>query len=147
MKSAPRIALIYGIFGVFWIAVSDLTLEVLVQDPHYMTLLQTLKGWVFVVASSILLYFLVGREVRIRRGAEDVLKRGRELLRTYHETLVDIAKDEGLYNIETKAAFEKITEAASRALAVQRVSIWFSLSDQSGIRCAELFDGEQGAHS
>jgi PAS domain S-box-containing protein len=147
VKSALRVALIYGIFGLIWIAVSDHFLAAAVQDPRHMTLLQTLKGWAFVVASSFLLYFLVGREMRIRKEAEDVQTRGRELLRRYHETLVDIAKDEDLYNIEMKAAFEKITEAASRALAVQRVSIWIYPTDQSSIRCMELFDGKQGAHS
>lgn len=147
MKSALRVALIYGIFGVLWIAVSDRFLLAQVEDLHHLTLLQTVKGWAFVVASTLLLYFLVGREMRNRKEAEDVQGRGRELLGTYHKTLVDIAKDEGLYKDESKAAFEKITEAASRALDVQRVSIWFYLADRVGIRCEELFDGKQGAHS
>ena len=147
MKSALRVALVYGIFGVFWIVLSDLLVESLVEDPHYMTQLQILKGWTFVVASALLLFFLVGREMRSRKRSEDVQERGRELLRKYHMTLVDIAKDEDLYKNEMKAAFGKITEAASRALDVQRVSIWFYLADQSGIRCAELFDGKQGDHS
>ncbi len=55
MKSALRIALIYGIFGACWIALTDRFIEALVADPHGITSLQTAKGMAFVIASSFLL--------------------------------------------------------------------------------------------
>jgi PAS domain S-box-containing protein len=87
------------------------------------------------------------RDITERKRAEDAEKRKGELLGLYHRTLVELAKNEELFKGEIKSAFETITEAAARAISVQRVSIWFYTDGLSGIRCAELFDGKQGRHS
>ncbi|WP_305044004.1 putative bifunctional diguanylate cyclase/phosphodiesterase [Geoalkalibacter sp.] len=54
-----KISLIYALFGVLWIFLSDSLLELLFTDPlrHYRS--QTLKGWVFVLLSAGLLYAVI----------------------------------------------------------------------------------------
>ena len=80
MKSTLRIALIYGVFGVAWIALSDLFIASIAGDPRRITLLQTLKGWIFVLGSTLLLYYALRREMRIRKAAEDARRHSESIL-------------------------------------------------------------------
>jgi PAS domain S-box-containing protein len=60
---AFRVALIYAVFSILWILFSDHLLLMLVADPQVMTKIQILKGWVFVLVTSLIIYFLLLREV------------------------------------------------------------------------------------
>jgi len=60
-----RIAAIYTIVGGLWILLSDRLLATLTRDPATLNQLQTLKGWFYVLASGVLLYALVRRDVAI----------------------------------------------------------------------------------
>lgn len=62
----------YAIVGFAWVAFSDRALDAIVADHQLRTAFQTAKGVVFVVVTSILLYFLILRgERRVRAlGAE-----------------------------------------------------------------------------
>lgn len=56
-----RIVLLYASFASLWILLSDKALELLLNDPAKITLASTLKGWVFVAVTAILLYGLIRR--------------------------------------------------------------------------------------
>src|SRR3990172_8185876 len=84
-----RIVLLYTLFGGIWVAVSDRILEALVSDPHILSELQTYKGWTFVIASALLLSFMVRRELLVRGGVERELKASEEKYRTLIETAND----------------------------------------------------------
>lgn len=60
----------YALLGVIWIALSDRTLFWLVRDPGTMTELQTVKGWLYVMGSSLLLGALIQRASRCITLAE-----------------------------------------------------------------------------
>lgn len=87
--STLRVVLLYTLFGGIWVAVSDRILDALVSDPHMLSALQTYKGWVFVTASALLLYFTVRRELRAREEAEAERKASGEKYRTLIETAND----------------------------------------------------------
>lgn len=53
-----QITAIYLAFGFAWIVLSDRLVFALVDSPAMHTHLQTLKGWIFVAASGVLLYGL-----------------------------------------------------------------------------------------
>ncbi len=53
------VALAYAGFGMVWIAASDGAVAALTNDPHLLTLIQTSKGWFFVLVSAGLIYGLV----------------------------------------------------------------------------------------
>lgn len=59
-----RIVLIYAIFAVLWVLLSDKAVELLFDDRHSIMLASTLKGWLFVVVTSLLLYVLLERYVQ-----------------------------------------------------------------------------------
>ncbi len=72
--SAPlSIILTYIVLGGIWISVSDLLLEKLAGPIPELTILQTFKGWFFVIATALLLYWL------IRRGFFELEKSTQEL--------------------------------------------------------------------
>jgi PAS domain S-box-containing protein len=67
---AARVAFLYILFGSLWILFSDSLLESLVSDAHALTKLQTYKGWAYVLASGLLIFVLLQRELRIRSAVE-----------------------------------------------------------------------------
>src|SRR5512138_3887540 len=67
---ATRVAILYTLFGAVWIALSDRVAEALFKSPVDLTVAQTYKGWVFVLASGLLLLIYLARENKIRRDAQ-----------------------------------------------------------------------------
>jgi PAS domain S-box-containing protein len=67
------IVLAYAVGAATWILFSDHLLGILVNDPHELATLSTLKGWVFVLVTALALYVLLHRhaEVGLPAGAED----------------------------------------------------------------------------
>lgn len=59
MKPAREIVLIYAVFAALWILLSDTAVEWLFRAPAQIVLANTLKGWFFVVVTSLLLYGLL----------------------------------------------------------------------------------------
>ena len=69
-----RIVLAYSAFGALWILLSDRLAAWLLPDPGWLALAGTLKGWVYVAVTAVLLYALLRcrlpRSLRLGRGAE-----------------------------------------------------------------------------
>ena len=59
--AALRIVLAYAAFAGLWILLSDHLVSWLVSDPQRIALLSTIKGWLFVAVTSLLLYGLIKR--------------------------------------------------------------------------------------
>lgn len=53
-----RISLLYALFGVIWILFTDRLLLWLVSDPEQLIRWQTVKGWLFVAVSTLVIFFL-----------------------------------------------------------------------------------------
>lgn len=71
--SSVRIALVYLLFGVCWILVTDWLAARAAPEPSVLIVLQTLKGWLFVGASAALVFWLVRRErIRWERTTRDL---------------------------------------------------------------------------
>ncbi len=61
--------------GVLWIAVSDRLLAAFVRDPEILTLLQTIKGWVFILVTALFLYLLISyHDAEARRSQRALLE-------------------------------------------------------------------------
>ena len=50
---------IYAVLAAGWIYASDALLGLLISDPALLTALETLKGWLFVAITSVLLFYLL----------------------------------------------------------------------------------------
>jgi signal transduction histidine kinase len=61
-----RITFLYIVFGALWILYSDRLMMSMTSDPHRIQQLSTWKGWLYVLATGIMLFFLVRHEIRRR---------------------------------------------------------------------------------
>ncbi len=62
--SALRVGLVYLFAGALWIVLSDRLVQAVAHDAVVVSQFQTLRGWLFVAASALLIWWLVRREVR-----------------------------------------------------------------------------------
>jgi two-component sensor histidine kinase len=70
---ALKISVIYFVAGCIWIFSSDTILEILIPDRGEYAVFQTYKGWIFILISSILLFFLLYKELKKRDVIESNL--------------------------------------------------------------------------
>lgn len=79
-RSGLRVALLYAAFGTAWILLSDVLVSLAFGVPSDATLAQTAKGFLFVLASGGLIYWLVRLESARRARTEDSLAATRLLM-------------------------------------------------------------------
>ena len=72
--SALRISIIYVIIGGIWIITSDQALSYFFSDKQTLVELQTIKGWFFIIATGLILFWLVYRQLRNMNEAEERLR-------------------------------------------------------------------------
>ena len=79
MRMSPplRIAGVYVLFAAIWIWCSDRALDALVPDVGLRMELQTLKGWVFVLVTGAMLYWMIRKDVRRLQLGNRRLRQGR----------------------------------------------------------------------
>ncbi|MFP4108214.1 MAG: PAS domain-containing protein [Desulfonatronovibrio sp.] len=58
-----RTVFMYMLFAGLWILLSDKALMFMIDDPAALIRIQTYKGWVFVLVTAVLLYFILRRQV------------------------------------------------------------------------------------
>ena len=117
--STLRIVLLYSLFGGLWIAVSDRVIELMVSDPHRMTSFQTYKGWGFVLASAVVIYFAARHELYARERAEEALQEGKERMSAIAESSLDaivLVDEEGLITYLNPSAERMFGYRQSEAL-------------------------------
>jgi PAS domain S-box-containing protein len=99
-RPAFRIVLYYLLFGIFWTVVSNRLLELLVQDPRRLSTLQTYKGLAFILASALLIYFTIWRELRAGLRTDQALRESEEkyhsLIETSNDAVFIIDADTGI---------------------------------------------------
>lgn len=59
-----RIVLIYALFGMLWVYLSDSVAALLIRDPAILIEVSVFKGILFILLTSLLLYQLIGSYVR-----------------------------------------------------------------------------------
>lgn len=141
-----RIVFFYLLFGGIWIAVSDRVLASLVSDEHKITILQTFKGWFFVAASALLLYFVARREFRSREQAETALRDSEEkyrMLMLHANDGIVIADAETGSILDVNQRIEELTGAPASDLIGKHIAELHPDRDRD--RCRKLFQeaGEQ----
>lgn len=73
------VALFYLIFGVVWILLSDFALNMLAADRDVLVRWQTLKGWVFVAVSALVIFLILRRELKQHHITERQLDESEEI--------------------------------------------------------------------
>ena len=135
-------ALLYMLCGAAWIAVSDMWLHAWVHDPRWLVRLQTWKGWVFVLATGILLFLVLHR--LLRRDAAQVrdLVRQRMQMDALHQFRESIIENANIWISALDASaritlWNKAAETISgypRERVLGRADIWELLYPDSDYR-------------
>jgi PAS domain S-box-containing protein len=102
------IPLLYALFGALWILVTDFLVIMVTDDPRQFLQWQTFKGWLFVAASTALIYNLLARTVARWRQARQELIRQEESYRLLFESS---PLPMWVYDLET-LAFLAVNDAA-----------------------------------
>ncbi len=124
-KSLSRIIMLYLFFGGLWIAASDRILEAFIPEGHQLTVAQTYKGWFFVAASALFLYFVVRHEFHALDRTEAALRESEEkyrLLMLQANDGIVIADFESGKIVEVNRKIEELTGLAERQLSGRRLS-------------------------
>ncbi|MFZ5352809.1 MAG: EAL domain-containing protein [Bacillota bacterium] len=82
-----RITFIYAAAGCLWILFSDILLDVLIDDMTTITRLQTYKGWFYVLATSVLIFYMTHRDVKKLDHANSKLQQGNKMLEEANNSL------------------------------------------------------------
>ena len=82
--SPEKIAAVYLIFGVLWVGTTDSIVVALFDSPETITFLQTVKGWIFVVLSSVLVFGLAYVHQHQHEQSEERIQTVSEQLQVLH---------------------------------------------------------------
>lgn len=93
-----RIVLHYLVFAGLWIFFSDLAVERLVSDPSLRSVLQTSKGWAFVILTALLLHWQLRMVFAQRRRAEAASQESHERFAVVARATSDVIWD---WNLKT----------------------------------------------
>ena len=72
-RTAVKTVVFYALVACLWIYFSDMLLVLLIQDPHQLTQAQTIKGALYVIVTSALLYLYLSHCLQTLRRREDEL--------------------------------------------------------------------------
>jgi PAS domain S-box-containing protein len=104
VKFEYKIALAYMFIGGIWIVFSDKFLGVIISDAKRITEIQTLKGWFYVIFTSILLYFFVKKHLNNLRRTQTALRQSEEKFKTFVENVNDI-----IYHLTPEGIFTYVS--------------------------------------
>jgi len=98
-----KIALTYAFFGTMWILFSDNILSFLVKDIETLILIQTFKGAIYVLITTILLYFLINRDYQTLRLKEQEKNQiFRATIKAVHHILNNFLNNMTLFKLEAE---------------------------------------------
>ena len=80
-----KITFVYFLFGILWIYFSDAVINLFINDLNTLQFLQTIKGWLFISFSTILLYFFSKQQFLKIQEEKDQLAKTKDLLETIIE--------------------------------------------------------------
>jgi putative nucleotidyltransferase with HDIG domain len=128
LSIAFKITAIYVIVGTLWILLSDQWVESLAfNNTSIATLLQTLKGWGYILVTACMLYLLVHFDFSALKKAQHTLEQG------YDATLKGWARALDLRDRSTEKHTQRVTE------------LTLNLATEMGIREPELIHLRRGA--
>lgn len=91
-RRAVRYALGYFLFGLFWVLLSDRIVAHFFEDPQTLAAAQTVKGWVFIVLTALILLGLLWHHARVdarRNEAERQQRADIESLNRFQQRIIE----------------------------------------------------------
>ncbi|MGZ3159827.1 MAG: HD-GYP domain-containing protein [Burkholderiaceae bacterium] len=127
LKPHQKICLLYVALAALWIYFSDDLVEKFFSGAGEITIIQHIKGWVYVALSGLCLYVLIDKDIALINKEHD------QLLKSYEDSMRGWINVMDLRHKETRNHTERVTRAA------------VALAKLAGIRGDELINVERGA--
>lgn len=146
-RFALRVAIVYVILGASWILFSDKILEA--YFPELITLLSMIKGWVYVVATGIVLFFIMLFPLKKINSISQTLSNNyHELSATYEELHASEEELEAqLQNLaQSEERYRLVSEATNDAIWDERYGVryfserWYKITGYSKEEIAAMDD-------
>lgn len=125
LKPHYRIVLIYLTLGMLWIFFSDLVVEQLLQDKADLIIAQNIKGWLFIIITGLLLFFLIKKDVTAIQEVNT------QLVESYEQTISGWVHVMDLRHRETKDHTQRVTKMT---VELAKLS---GISDAKELKCIE----------
>ncbi|MDF2486005.1 MAG: hypothetical protein K0R46_2173, partial [Herbinix sp.] len=87
-NEAVSVSVIYAVFGVLWILLSDMLLEKIIPDDTYYKQFQTYKGWFYILVTTMMVYILIRNRMMMLKQEIHKTVAAYAKLRIAHEELV-----------------------------------------------------------
>ncbi|RMH72384.1 MAG: PAS domain-containing protein [Cyanobacteria bacterium J007] len=123
-----KIVAIYALVGSLWILFSDRVIALILQNPEFdrLTQFQTVKGWVYVIVTALLLDRLIRRYATILNRSREQLKRSEERLEAIVETTTS-----GIVVLDTEGRITLSNQAAAHLLGYPRSATLGGVDERS----------------
>lgn len=128
-----KIVALYALFSCLWILISDEAVDWLFDDPRSVIVASTLKGWLFVAATSLMLHRLIRNLVEQARDSaqreQEVLRKSEENFRSFFEKnssmmwLVDPATGQIIDANASALAFYGLSKAQITRLRIGDINV------------------------
>jgi PAS domain S-box-containing protein len=89
LRATFRVTAIYALFASLWIIFSDQILMRLLEEPEHIILIETIKGFIFILITSLLLFAALRREFLKLQRSERALRESNEQFRAVYEQSAD----------------------------------------------------------
>jgi PAS domain-containing protein len=129
-KLSPlKIVILYAVSGLLWILFSDLLLSKITKDPQIYTKISIVKGWLYVILTAALLYWLVGMYSKQRTQSEIALRENEQMFRSFFEAhssvMILIDPDTGDIVDANRAAadFYGFSRETLRSMAISDINV------------------------
>lgn len=120
---AAKISIIYAVVSAVWILVSDILTTTLFAKRGLFTIFSVIKGWLFVLITASLLYFLIRKKIyslylsenKLQNALEELQKTNDELSKTQEKLVVQYKKlAKNQEKIKELAFFDQLTNLPNR---------------------------------
>ncbi len=141
MKPYWKITLLYLLFGVLWILITDSALLILSPDSAYLTILQSIKGCLYVLVSALFIRHITKRAFQKQEAQEkerhrvfmETVKASNHILRNYLNQMQLVTEE-----AENCHAFDKNTVKLAHAISKDAETQLAKLSKISEISPEEI---------
>lgn len=120
---AAKISIIYAVVSAVWILVSDILTTTLFAKRGLFTIFSVIKGWLFVLITASLLYFMIRKKIyslylsenKLQNALEELQKTNAELSKTQEKLVVQYKKlAKNQEKIKDLVYFDQLTNLPNR---------------------------------